>query len=125
MSANGGSAAQQYLRDRFEHDRDALRARAADLEARARAGASPATGPDAAASRAMAAACDDVLAAVEHAFAREAEFLAIAEALASALDARGRVEPAAPVRAVFAGAAARVREMALKDRETNTTSPHE
>ncbi len=112
-------SAVQYLLDRFRTDADALRQRAASLR-----DMPPQPGPDAATSLRMADACDDVVAIVgaipdgEDAH----ELIASLTALIPLLERRAAaVANAPPVRAVFAGAATRIRE--ITDAEANLLGP--
>lgn len=114
-----------YLLERFTTDATVLRARAAALRA-----GPPQPGPDAATSARMADACDDVVALLQTAAAHEddegaavaalAELLPMLEQRAAAVDAAGHCATArganAPVRAVYLGAATRIRE--VRDRVT-------
>ena len=98
-----------YLQARFRTDADTLRERVAALAAGA-----VRPGPDAATSRAMAAACDAVVALMDTVPGGDpASTLAALQALRPALQARAQEHAAQPaVRAVFAGAITRVNELA-------------
>lgn len=103
-------SAVQYLLDRFRADADALRQRAAALRA-----TPPQPGPDAATSLRMAEACDDVVAIVGAVPDADDGGVLIASltALIPLLERRAAgVSNAPPVRAVYAGAATRIREIA-------------
>lgn len=101
-----------YLLSRFRSDAETLRQRAASLAAGA-----PAAGPDASTSRLMAAACDDIvrmLEALPEPAPSTDRVTALHEitALIPLFEARATAETAQPaVRAVFSGAATRVREI--------------
>ncbi len=108
-----------YLLERFETDAAVLRARATALRA-----GPPQPGPDAATSDRMAEACEDVVALLlscpprddeQEAVAALVELLPMLEQRASAVDAAGHCATArgasAPVRAVYLGAATRIREV--------------
>lgn len=108
-----------YLLERFETDAAVLRARATALRA-----GPPQPGPDAATSDRMAEACEDVVALLlscaphddeQEAVAALVELLPLLEQRASAVDAAGHCATArgasAPVRAVYLGAATRIREV--------------
>ena len=105
-----------YLLDRFRTDAAALRQRADALRSAARSGGSlqPVPGPDAATSDRMAAACDDVVAmltAIPDGSDPAAVLSSIA-ALSPLLDLKAQRETSSPaVRAVYAGAATRIREV--------------
>jgi hypothetical protein len=100
----------QYLCDRFRSDADALRQRAATLRA-----TPPQPGPDGATSLRMADACDDVVDMVG-AIPDDDDagtMIASLTALIPLLERRAAaVASVPPVRAVFAGAATRIREIA-------------
>ena len=101
----------RYLAGRFRADAEALHQRASALGAAPARGGPPRGGPDAAMSTRMAVACETVVALVEgvQAGATEGEGLA---ALIPVLEARAAAHLAeAPVRAVYVGAATRVREV--------------
>lgn len=107
-------SAVQYLLDRFRSDADALRGRAAALRA-----GPPQPGPDAATSLRMAEACDDVVSMVGAIPDADdaAAVIASLTSLIPLLEQRAAaVAGMPPVRAVFAGAATRIREIA--DAET-------
>ncbi|HYW32922.1 MAG TPA: hypothetical protein VE869_15585 [Gemmatimonas sp.] len=102
-----------YLLDRFRSDAAALRQRVDALHAAART-SSALPGPDAPTSMGMAAACDDVVAMLESIpdGPDPAALLSSIAALSPLLDARAKREVASPaVRAVYAGAATRIREV--------------
>ena len=104
-----------YLLERFSTDAAALRQRADALRSAARTGgASPVPGPDAETSQRMAEACDDVVAmltAIPDGTDPAAVLSSIA-ALSPLLDMRSGREASSPaVRAVYAGAATRIREV--------------
>jgi hypothetical protein len=102
-----------YLVDRFRTDAVALRQRAAALRAAPR-NAPPAPGPDAEVSERMASACDDVVAMLDAISdtGDPAVTLASIAALSPLLEMRAQREVAQPaVRAVYAGAATRIREV--------------
>ena len=114
--ASGGPRgdARTYLLDRFRTDAETLRERISALEAGA---ARP--GPDAATSRAMAAACDavvDLLSAIGT--GGRGATMADVEAMVPTLLALAQRHAAQPaVRAVYAGAATRIRELLEVPRE--------
>ncbi len=97
-----------YLLDRFKTDADTLRARAAALRL---APAQP--GPDASVSMAMAHACDTVTAMLQAvpATSDAPTLLASLQALIPLFEKHAQAETAPPVRAVYVGAATRVREV--------------
>jgi hypothetical protein len=101
--------AREYLIHRFRGDAQSLRDR---LDALQRGTKLP--GPDAAMSRRMAEACDAVAAMIESIAPQaslEAELSALG-ALVPLLEQRAKAnEQAPPVRAVYAGAATRIREV--------------
>ncbi|MES2523634.1 MAG: hypothetical protein V4617_13095 [Gemmatimonadota bacterium] len=102
-----------YLLDRFRSDAAALRQRADALHAAART-STAIPGPDAETSSRMAAACDDVVAMIEAIpdGSDPAAVLSSIAALSPLLDARAQREAVSPaVRAVYAGAATRIREV--------------
>lgn len=98
-----------YLLDRFRTDGDTLRQRVSAL----RTGA-PQAGPDAAMSQRMASACDDVVAMIV-AIPDDDDIEVVAAALSALiplLEQRATQAAAAPpVRAVYIGAATRIREV--------------
>ncbi len=101
-----------YLLHRFATDAATLRARAEQLSAKP-----PAHGPDAAASRRMADACDLVLAQLNSAAARAGDdLLGALEQLGPQLEAQAARAPDAYVRSVYGGAAARVQEVVVRTR---------
>jgi hypothetical protein len=110
------SGPRAYLLDRFRTDAAALRQRADALRNAARAGRASDNmpGPDAVTSERMAAACEDVVAmlsAIPDGSDPVAVLSSIA-ALSPLLDMRAQREVAWPaVRAVYAGAATRIREV--------------
>ena len=103
-------SAVQYLLGRFRTDADALRERAAALR-----NEKPKGGPDAATSLRMAEACDEVVAMVG-AIPDNDDAAVVIDALTSLiplLERRAAAVATAPlVRAVFVGAATRIREIA-------------
>ena len=101
----------RYLAGRFRADAEALHQRASALGAAPARGGPPRGGPDAAMSTRMAVACETVVALVEGVQAGAAEGEGLA-ALIPVLEARAAAHLAeAPVRAVYVGAATRVREV--------------
>ena len=109
--------ARDYLAERFQADAEALRVRVSSM---ARGAKIP--GPDAATSRAMADACERVAAMVQ-AVVQPDEAAASLEALAALIPlleqhAASQSHPA--VRAVYAGAATRIRE--IQAAEANATA---
>lgn len=99
-----------YLLDRFRTDADALRQRSTALR-----GGPPQPGPDAPTSLRMAEACDEVVAMVGAIpdGGDTAQLIATLTALIPLLERRAAAAAnAPPVRAVFAGAATRIREIA-------------
>lgn len=105
-----------YLLERFRTDAAALRQRADALRnaAATRGAAMPVPGPDAPTSERMAAACDDVVAMLNAIpdGSDPAAVLSSIAALSPLLDMRAQRESASPaVRAVYAGAATRIREV--------------
>lgn len=110
-----------YLIDRFRSDATTLRDRAA-----AQQNGPPRPGPDAAMSRQMAAACDEVVAMLEAVPAGDppAAIVAALDALIPLLDRRAKATSAAPpVRSVFAGAATRIREVLEAERRHEAGVP--
>jgi hypothetical protein len=103
-------SAVQYLLGRFGTDAHALRERAAALRDE-----KPKGGPDAATSLRMAEACDEVVAMVG-AIPDDDDADAVITALTALIPLLERraaaAEGAPPVRAVFVGAATRIREIA-------------
>jgi len=100
-----------YLIDRFRADAAALRHRADTLR---KAPIAPIPGPDSEDSGRMAAACDDVVAMLEAVseVGDPAMLLSSLAALAPLLDMRAEREVHSPaVRAVYAGASLRIREV--------------
>lgn len=100
----------EYLLSRFRTDADTLRQRAESLSS-----GPPQPGPDAITSRAMASACEDVVAMVA-AIPEQSDtvgMISTLTALIPLLDARAAaVTNAPPVRAVYVGASTRIREVA-------------
>jgi hypothetical protein len=98
-----------YLLDRFRTDGDTLRQRVSAL----RAGASQ-PGPDAAMSQRMATACDDVVAMIV-AIPDDEDHEVVASALRALIplleQCAAQAAAAPPVRAVYVGAATRIREV--------------
>jgi hypothetical protein len=109
------NAPRAYLLERFRTDAAALRQRADALRNAARSGgAPPVPGPDAAMSERMAAACDDVVAMLSAIpdGSDPAAVLSSIAALSPLLDMKAQREASSPgVRAVYAGAATRIREV--------------
>ena len=108
--------ARDYLAERFQADAEALRERVSSM---ARGAKIP--GPDAATSRAMADACERVAAMVQ-AVVQPDEAAASLEALAALIPlleqhAASQSHPA--VRAVYAGAATRIREIQAFEANAN------
>lgn len=103
-----------YLLDRFRADGDTLRQRAAALR---RGPAQP--GPDATTSLQMASACEDVFAMIEAlpADAAVSEMLDALSALIPLMEQRAAAANVPPVRAVYVGAATRIREVASVERQ--------
>jgi hypothetical protein len=100
--------AREYLVDRFRNDGRVLRERVAAL-----AGGATLPGPDRATSSQMASACDEV-AEMLAAVATVGDAAAILEsllALVPLLEQRAHGQKAPAVRAVYAGAATRIREV--------------
>ncbi|MEO7520384.1 MAG: hypothetical protein ABIW79_01080 [Gemmatimonas sp.] len=107
------SGPRAYLVDRFRTDATALRQRAAALRAAPRS-IPPAPGPTAELSERMAAACDDVVAMLDAISegGDPAMTLSSISALSPLLELRAQRESEEPaVRAVYAGAATRIREV--------------
>ena len=104
-----------YLLTRFQADADALRQRAAALR-----GGPAMPGPDAATSSQMADACEKVVAMVSAVSAHDdaAREITSLLALVPLLDQHASVSSAPTVRAVFVGAATRIRE--VRDAEART-----
>ncbi|AMW05458.1 hypothetical protein [Gemmatimonas phototrophica] len=102
-------SAREYLRHRFRGDADALRERVTAMQR-----GSKLPGPDAATSRKMADACEDVVTMLDSVAAHEdaaAELVGIV-ALVPQLEQKARdTATLPPVRAVYAGAATRIREV--------------
>ena len=109
-----------YLLNRFRTDAAALRQRAESLR-----DGLPTAGPDAATSRRMAEACDEVIAMLEAIpEANDAStMINTLAALIPMLEQRASATSGTPsVRAVYAGAATRMREIA--DAETRHQQSH-
>jgi hypothetical protein len=104
-----------YLRTRFTDDAATLRARATQLAT----GPAPRHGPDASASRAMAEACDAVVALLDglDASSEFEEQLAALDALAPRLQALAEGAPDPHVRSVFLGACTRLGDIVARERE--------
>ena len=105
-------SARAYLLDRFRTDAVALRQRADSLAAAPRS--AKVSGPDADTSRRMSRACDSVVAMIEAVpEAEDAErALASLSALVPLLEHHAAQETGGPpVRAVYVGAATRIREV--------------
>lgn len=101
----------RYLASRFRADAEVLHQRAAALGTAPARGGRPVGGPDAATSTRMAVACEAVVALVERVTEGAGEREALA-ALVPLLEHRAAEHQAeGPVRAVYAGAATRVREV--------------
>ena len=100
--------ARTYLQQRFTQDAQQLRERVAQLRA---GNALP--GPDAATSDAMATACDTVVAMLEALPAHDEVEMLIRDllALVPVLERHAQNAKQPPVRAVYTGAATRVREV--------------
>jgi hypothetical protein len=99
----------QYLLDRFVTDAATLRARSAALR-----GAPPSAGPDAATSAKMAEACDRVVSLIRSLPAHEPPGIMLQSlaTLTLPLEELSRKQADVPaVRAVYAGAATRIREL--------------
>ncbi len=108
-------SARDYLLGRFRADGETLRQRATALDSGVES-----AGPNAATSRRMADACDDVVGMLERIVAARAATTGVTHepdlddiaALAPALELRAAAEVAMPpVRAVYVGAATRIREI--------------
>ena len=118
-------SARAYLLDRFRSDAVALRQRADSLAAAPRS--AKVSGPDADTSRRMSQACDSVVAMIEA--VPEAEdadrALASLSALVPLLEHHAAQETGGPpVRAVYVGAATRIREVeAAEARARQQISP--
>lgn len=101
--------AREYLIHRFRGDAQSLRERLAGLQRGTKL-----PGPDATMSRRMAEACDAVAAMIESIAPQTSleEELSALGALVPLLEQRAKAnEQAPPVRAVYAGAATRIREV--------------
>lgn len=118
-------SARAYLLDRFRSDAVALRQRADSLAAAPRS--AKVSGPDADTSRRMSQACDSVVAMIEAVpEAEDAErALASLSALVPLLEHHAAQETGGPpVRAVYVGAATRIREVeAAEARARQQISP--
>ncbi len=102
-----------YLLDRFATDATTLRSRAEMLAGRP----APEHGPDAQASRAMADACDEVIAMLNGITAEtDADLLDALDTLGPKLHSEAEDQSNAFVRSVFAGAAARIEDIVNKTR---------
>jgi hypothetical protein len=103
-----------YLLDRFRTDGDTLRQRVSALRDSASRHGAPPPGPDATMSQRMASACDDVVAMIV-AIPADDDLEVVADALRALiplLDQRAAQAAAAPpVKAVYVGAATRIREV--------------
>jgi|APMI01.1.fsa_nt_gi hypothetical protein len=108
--------AREYLVDRFTNDARVLRER---VETLARGAKVP--GPDAATSRSMAAACDEVAAMVQAVAdtGNAAYTLDALVALIPLLEQRAGVQASPAVRSVYAGAATRLREVHAAERQAD------
>jgi hypothetical protein len=116
-------SAVQYLLGRFRTDASALRERAAALRNQ-----KPKGGPDAATSLRMAEACDEVVAMVSAIPDGDdtEKVIAALTALIPLLERRAAaVASAAPVRAVFVGAATRIREIADAEARAGQAPAHQ
>lgn len=111
--------ARDYLADRFRADAAALRDRAHTLQ-----GGAKVPGPDIATSRAMAGACDDVAAMVSAVVddGDAGSALAALTALIPLLQQRAAAQPHPAVRAVYAGAATRIREIEVAEARASDPS---
>lgn len=112
------SEPRSYLLERFQSDAVALRQRADMLRGRGGVGDDRLPGPDAATSERMAGACEDVVAMLEAIpdGSDPSAVLSSIVALSPLLDQRAQRESATPaVRAVYAGAATRIREVQQAD----------
>ena len=99
----------EYLLTRFHADADALRIRATTVQK-----GPPQPGPDAAMSTRMAEACDDVVAtlsAIPPASDAQAEIAALLAVIPLLEQRASAAAKHPPVRAVYAGAATRIREV--------------
>ncbi len=116
-------SARAYLLDRFRADSAALYQRATSLSAVARKSAAPTPGPDAATSHRMALACDAVVEMIDSVSESfdAAHSLASIVALLPLLEHRASQEPSsAAVRAVYVGAATRIREVQAAEARATT-----
>ncbi len=118
-------SARAYLLDRFRSDADVLRQRADALAVAP--GNAKVAGPDAATSKRMAQACDVVVQMIEAVPEAEDPVRALANisALLPLLEHHAAQEQhAPPVRAVYVGAATRIREVeAVEARAREQTAP--
>ena len=106
-----------YLIDRFTADSKALRARALMLRADKSGNLIP--GPDASTSESMAAACEDIVALIEKSVSKEDSSTVLSDLtqLVPALRELSTAQSHQPaVRAVYDGAAARIREIEAAER---------
>ena len=102
-----------YLLDRFATDATTLRSRADMLAGKP----APEHGPDSATSRAMAKACDEVIALLNNLpFEGEDELLNALDKLGPELHSQAEDESNAFVRSVYAGAAVRIEDIVQKTR---------
>ena len=107
-----------YLINRFSSDAKSLRARSATLRDEAARGGSP--GPDANASESMAAACDDVVAMLMESAPDKSvsvEIESLLQLLPRLKQLSATHSEVASVRAVYDGAAARIREIEAAERK--------
>ncbi|MBL0170233.1 MAG: hypothetical protein IPP90_05780 [Gemmatimonadaceae bacterium] len=110
-----------YLLDRFRTDASVLRQRAETLR-----GSPPQPGPDADTSARMAAACDDVIGMIDAIPVTDDALAMITTltALIPLLEQRAAAVAGTPaVRAVYAGAATRIREVAAAETGRPTGDP--
>ena len=116
------TAPRAYLLDRFRADAEALRHRVASLRSAGKGAAAP-PGPDAATSERMAQACDDVVATIA-ALPDDADAARMVTALASLVplfEQRAQREAKTPaVRAVYAGAATRIQQIARVEQQARS-----
>ncbi|GAB1344593.1 hypothetical protein [Gemmatimonas sp.] len=113
--------AREYLIHRFRGDAHALRERVSALQSGARI-----PGPDLATSRQMAAACDEVADMLDAISPRDelSEEMAALGALLPLLEKKASVNATLPpVRAVFAGAATRIREVQAAEAQAQRSAP--
>lgn len=107
-------SARGYLVDRFRQDARVLHERTAALT-----GGATMPGPDAATSRQMATACDEVAMMID-AVATNGDHDAALESLTALiplLEQRAAAQAVPAVRAVYAGAATRIREVYAAEQE--------